>query len=276
MPNIDALQPLNLATLRALLARGDARDRAFVDAMIRMGRARTNDAELCAELASLHEAVRAAALSAHAALRADVAGASLSRAALRRLLDDVPRLERDHFVEELLGIAYPPLEEPAPEPAPMPELIAYAPSGYDEVVHALELTGLGPGDHFLDIGSGLGKAVMLATLLTGATSHGVERDPKLHAMAEGAARSLGLLDARFERADALEMGMPEVDVVFMYLPFTGATLARVLERLLGARRARPARSRDRFLCSAALDLARYSELTPIGSPQSWLQVYRWR
>src|SRR6185436_401900 len=110
---------------------------------------------------------------------------------------------------------------------------------------------LGPGDHFLDIGSGLGKAVMLATLLTGAASCGVERDLRLCAMAEGAARSLGLREAHFARADALELDMPQADVVFMYLPFTGTTLARVLQRLLAAGRARPARARRRFLCTAA-------------------------
>jgi protein-L-isoaspartate O-methyltransferase len=270
--NVDARLPPDLATLRALLERGDARDRAFVDAMIRRGRARSNGAALCAELASLHEAVRATSLSAHAALRAQIAAGSLSRTALRRLFDDMPRLERDHLVEEVLGIAYPPLEEPEP----VPELIAYAPSGYDEIVHALDVTGLQPGDRFLDIGSGLGKAVMLAALLTGAISSGVERDPNLHALAQSAARSLNLDNARFEQADALEMVMADVDVVFMYLPFTGTTLARVLRRLLEAGRARPARAGSRFLCSSALDLARYSELTPVGSPQSWLQVYGWR
>jgi hypothetical protein len=117
---------------------------------------------------------------------------------------------------------------------------------------------------------------MLARLLTSATGRGVERDAKLHAMAESAARSLGLHDAHFERADALEMNVPEVDVVFMYLPFTGTTLARVLHRLLEAWRARRARGTSRFLCSATLDLADYAELTPLGSAKSWLQVYRWR
>jgi len=94
-------------------------------------------------------------------------------------------------------------------------------------------------------------------------------------MAEGAARSLGLLEAHFARADALELEMPQADVVFMYLPFTGTTLAQVLQRLLAAGRARPARARSRFLCTAALELARYPELRPVGSPQSWLQVYGW-
>ena len=264
--------PPDPASLRALLASGNARDRAFVDALIRMGLGRSSNAAQRAELSALHEAVRAAALSEHAELRAEIAAASLSGAALRRLLDDVPRLERDHFLEELLGIAYPPLEASMAAP----ELIGYAPSGYDEIAYALELTGLGPGGRFLDIGSGLGKAVMLATLLTGATSRGVERDPQLHAMAEGAARSLALIDAHFDLGDALETSMPEVDVVFMYLPFTGATLARMLERLLEAGRARPARAGERFLCTAALDLPRYPELAPVGAARSWLQVYSWR
>src|SRR5882724_1742406 len=98
--NFDAMLPPDLATLRALLERGDARDRAFVDAMARIGFARTSDAGRRAELLELHDAVRTSALSAHAALRAKVAAASLSRAELRSVFDDAPLLERDHFVEE--------------------------------------------------------------------------------------------------------------------------------------------------------------------------------
>jgi protein-L-isoaspartate O-methyltransferase len=262
----------DLDTLRTRLEQGDRGERAFVDAMLRLCFARTKDLGARAELLELHGAVKVAALMAHAALRAEIAAARLSHGALRTLFEAPAALERDHFVEELLGIAYPPLDEPAP----VPELIAYTPSGYDEIVHAIDATGLGPGDCFLDVGSGLGKAVMLAALLTGAVSCGVERDPKLHALAESAARALALKSVRFEQADALEMVVPDADVVFMYLPFTGSTLARVLERLLDAARTGRARTRSRFLCSAALDLARYPDFTPLGSPQSWLQVYGWR
>jgi len=272
--NIGAMPTPDLASLGALAERGDGRDRAFVDGVVRVRWARASDDAERARLLELERAVQAASLAAHALLRAEIAGAKLSREALRQLFDAVPAAERDHFVEEVLGIAYPPLDEPEPEPEP--ELVAYTPSGYDEILHALDVTQLAPGQRFLDIGSGLGKAVMLAALLAGASSVGVERDGRLHELAEDAARSLGLEQARFERADALELLADDPDVVFMYLPFTGTTLARVLARLLEAGRTGPPRRRDRFLCSALLEPGRYAELVPVGPPKSWLQVYAWR
>lgn len=258
--------------LRELLRRGDGTDRAFVDAMIRMRFSRTNDPEERAELRELHEGVRAASLRSHAALRTAIATGALRGAAARRHFDDIPVFERDHFVEEALGIAYPPLEESVLEP----ELLAYAPSGYDEIVHALDATQLGPGDHFLDLGSGMGKAVLLAALLTGATSSGVECDRSLHELAEGAARALGLDGARFHHGDARDLALQDADVVFMYLPFTGSALAAVMDRLMDGGRGREARSRRRFLCAGPLDARRYRDLVPAGPPRSWLHVYAWR
>lgn len=264
----------SLDMVRALIERGDARDRAFADAMIRMGWARTGHPGERAQLAALHGALRGAALRSHATLRAEITAETLGPAALRRRFDDVSPFERDHFVEEVLGIAYPPLE--VDEQALPPELIAYAPSGYDELVHAFDTTGLGPGDRFVDLGSGLGKGVMLAALLTGAASSGVERDGTLHALAEGASRALGLGGVRYRHGDALEVALEDADVVFMYLPFTGQTLATVMERLRRQVQSGAPRARGRFLCAGALDVGRYPELVPTGPPKSWVHVYEWR
>src|SRR5690606_32783172 len=144
-----------------------------------------------------------------------IAAGALRGAALRRRFDDVPARERDHFVEEVLGIAYPPLDEPV-----LPrELIAYQTGGYDEIVHALDVTRLGPGDRLVDVGSGAGKAVMLAALLGGATSRGIERDGALVELAEDARRELCVGEASFRHGDAREVPLDDVDVVFMYLPF---------------------------------------------------------
>jgi protein-L-isoaspartate O-methyltransferase len=263
---------VDVETLRALLDRGDGRDRAFVDAMIRMGWSRARDPQERAELGRLHSAVRTASLRSHASLRARIAAGALRGAALRRHFDDVPSSERDHFVEEVLGIAYPPLDEPELGP----ELVAYAPSGYDEIVHALDVTRLGPDARFLDIGSGMGKAVMLAALLTGATSSGVECNEALSDLAEHAARELGLPGIRFTRGDARDVTFEDSDVVFMYLPFTGGALATVMDRLRRRGRCESAGSRPRFLCAAPLDLHRYDDLVAAGPPSSWLQVYTWR
>jgi hypothetical protein len=95
---------VDLDSLRVLLDGGDVRDRAYVDAMIRMGWSRTgNDPKRRAELAELHAAIRATSPRSHAGLRTKIATRTLRGAALRKRFDDVPVLERDHFVEEVLG-----------------------------------------------------------------------------------------------------------------------------------------------------------------------------
>lgn len=260
--------------MRDLLERGDGADRAYVDAMIRMGWARTADPSERAVLEALHGALLHAASLGHEALRGRIRAGALRGPALRAHFDAVPSEARDLYVEEVLGIAYPPLEEQAPSE---PELVAYQPSGYDEIVHAFDAAQLAPGDRFVDLGSGLGKAVLLAALLTGAESSGLERDAVLHRLAERAARDLGLgaEHARFEEGDARTAPIAEADLFFMYLPFTGAVLARVLERLVDRLRRSEPRSRRRFVCGGALAESHYPELALAAPPRSWLHVYAW-
>lgn len=257
---------MDLEELRALAPRGEAPDRAFVDANLRMAWSRAGEPDERAALEAALETLRSESCRAHAALRAEIASGAARGSALRARFDDVPMLERDHFVEEVLGVAYPPFELEALGP----ELIAYTPSGYDEIVHAFDATELGPGDRFLDVGSGTGKVVLLAALLCGAKSAGVECDSSLVALASAAAADLALSPdgARFEHRDARDLASVEADVVFMYLPFTGRTLEAVLARITEAR--------PRRLCAGAIDLARHDELVPAGPPRSWLQVYAFR
>ena len=252
-----------LSELRELTQRGTAADRAYADALLRMAWARSADAQERAPLSLVLDELRTASRQSHASLRARIVSGELRGPRLRERLDAVPALERDHFVEEMLGIAYPPLDERAPGT----DLMSYAPSGYDEIVYAFDQTGLGPSDRLLDLGAGLGKVVMLAELLTGAASVGIEYDAQLCELAHDACRELGLQSVQIRAQDARALSSFEADVVFMYLPFSGEVLATVMQRLL----ATPAR--PRHLCTGAFDLARYPELAPVGAPQSWLNVY---
>lgn len=260
--------------MRDLLERGDGADRAYVDAMIRMGWARTSDPGERAALEALNGALLHAASLAHEPLRSRIRAGALRGPALRAHFDGVPSEARDLYVEEVLGIAYPPLEEQAPSE---PELVAYQPSGYDEIVHAFDAAELASGDRFVDLGSGLGKAVLLAALLSGAASSGLERDAVLHRLAERAARDLGLgaEHARFEEGDARTAPIADADLYFMYLPFTGAVLAHVMDRLVDRLRKSEPRSRRRFVSGGALAEGRYPELIEAGPPRSWLHVYAW-
>jgi hypothetical protein len=264
---------LGSEALRELIEGGDGSDRAFVDALLRLKWARSQDAGQRAELGQLHAMLQAAALRKHAPLRRDISAGRMWGGALRRLFDGVPRFERDHFIEEVLGIAYPPLEERALRTS---EHMSYAPSGYDEIEYAFDLTQLGPGDRFLDLGSGLGKVVLLAALLTGANSSGVECDTQLCELGRTAAMALGVPGTQLLAGDAREVSSTDADVVFMYLPFAGVALNRVMECLLADGRRSGARRRPRFLCTGALDTVRYPELAPVGTAKSWLNVYAWR
>lgn len=267
--------PMSLApeALAELIQRGDGRDRAFVDALVRMRWARSQDAGQRAELGQLHVALQAAALRSHALLRQQISEGRMRGGALRGLFDGMPLFERDHFVEEVLGIAYPPLEEPALRTS---EHMTYAPSGYDEIVHAFELTQLGSGDRFLDLGSGLGKVVLLAALLTGAESAGVECDTQLCELGRTAAVTLNVSSAQLLAGDARAVSTKDADVVFMYLPFAGEVLVRVMERVLSDVHQPRARDRPRYLCTGPLDPRQYPQLAPVGAGRSWLNVYAWR
>jgi len=242
-------------------------DRAYADAMIRMRWLRTTDPRAQDELRAQHLELVNQALAHHGELRSDIAEGRVRGSALRKRFEDVPALERDHFVEEVFGIAYPPLELEGAKA--IPETVAYTPSGYEEIVHAFDQVKLGPSDHVFDIGSGLGKAPLLATLLYGARSSGLELDRTLHDHAVLAARALEV-DLNLRCGDALtdiDTHDDDANVVFMYIPFTGSILADVMSRLMQKRRS--------FLICAALDLRAYPDLEIAGPAMSWLHVYKW-
>ncbi len=253
--------------MRSLLDRGDETDRAFVDATLRMRWARTEDLRERASLLDVHRTLVSTSARAHAERRDQIRTGALRGLALRRVIEKTPLERRDHFVEELLGVAYPPLDEPALAHERMP----YTPGGFDEIVHALDATQLRAGQQLVDLGSGMGKVVLLAALLGGARAVGIERDRPLHEAAEEAARALGV-QARFDCRDACDASIAEADVVFMYIPFTGETLRTALERFMEQARASP---RRRHLCTSAIDRRVHPALVPVGEPRSWLQVYAW-
>lgn len=272
VPDGARMPMLSLEALRELIERGDGSDRAFADALIRMDWARSNDSGERAKLCELQGALQAASRRSHARLREQLAEGSMGGAALRRLFDAVPPPERDHFVEEALGIAYPPLDEPGLTT----DTMTYAPSGYAEIVRAIDASGLAAGDRFLDLGAGLGKVVMLAALLTGATSLGIERDQRLCQLGAQACRDIRLAGVDLRPGDAREVDDLTTEVVFMYLPFSGEVLASVMARLMANASSRGVALRQRFLCTGALEPGRYPQLTLTAPAQSWLNVYAWR
>jgi SAM-dependent methyltransferase len=123
-------------------------------------------------------------------------------------------------------------------------------------------------DVVVDLGAGLGKVVLLARLLTGATAHGIELQPALvHRARQAAARHA--LDVRFSKGDARNAPLDDGTVFFMYLPFTGPVLSEVVGRLRTV-----ATRRAIVVCSLGVDIDREAPWLcrrPLDS--FWLAIY---
>ncbi len=179
-------------------------------------------------------------------------------------LSSLPPEERDAAVEQYLGIA-----RPIPSPAPPGEyLIGYHPSGVAAIVQAFVGVPVTADDVVIDLGAGLGKVVMLARLLTGATARGIEIQPALVDRARAAAARLGI-DVRFTLADARDASLTDGTVFFLYAPFEGPVLAHVLRRLHAVATTMPI-----VVCALGVDLERDAAwLSPRPSKAFWLTIY---
>jgi hypothetical protein len=134
----------------------------------------------------------------------------------------------DHLVDGVMG-----LHEHGVDQAPSrdPDMVHYVPTPARVILDMLDHVPPEPGEFFIDLGSGLGRAVILFHLLTGLSAQGVEiEEPYRHA-ADRAARSLGLEGVSFVRADAREADLSAGNRFYLFTPFVEGLLAAVLERL---------------------------------------------
>src|SRR5687767_10872715 len=106
---------------------------------------------------------------AHAARTAIRAG-SLRGAALLEVIASLPASERDGWVDEVLEI-----ESVVADAPNLPRgSVPYLPCGVDEILAMVRELPLRANDHLVDLGSGLGRVLILAHLASGARVSGVE------------------------------------------------------------------------------------------------------
>lgn len=180
---------------------------------------------------------------AHAA-RAEIASGALRGAALLELILSVPFLDRDAWLDELLGF-----EAPPPDVPDLPRgSVPYLPSGVDEILAMVMEVPIEPDDELVDLGAGLGRVVVLAHLLSGARASGVELQAPLVARARARCAALALPAVSFVHADAAEAEL-DGSIFFLYAPFSGQVLARVVGRLEEVARRRPI-----VVCAVGLEL----------------------
>lgn len=154
----------------------------------------------------------------------DLRGAAL----LRRLLA-VPREERDGWCDVRLG-----LPEAPPDVEGLPRgAVPYLPAGADEILTLMQQVPLGPEDVLVDVGSGLGRVLLLTHLVTDARGHGIEVQAPLVALAEKCRDALGIpkdvVSFSCENAAQAELNGT---AFFLYSPFNGETLTTVFSRLV--------------------------------------------
>lgn len=196
------------------------------------------------------------------------AGGPGTAAALHAAFERLSPVERDGWWDRVLG-----LDDPLPDDGPALPAggVAYLPCPVDTVRRMVELAAVGPDDVFVDLGSGLGRAAALTHLLTGASAIGVEVQPHLVEQSRAIARELGTERLATVPGDAAELvrWLPIGTVWFLYCPFSGERLERVLAALEPQARVRPLR-----LCCVDLPRLDLPWLAPLSPDDAPVAVYR--
>ena len=150
-------------------------------------------------------------------------------AAFAAALAEVPPRARDEWLDVLWDAG----ELPDDDPNLPRGCVPYLPCDVATVLEALRQVGLTEHDVFVDVGAGAGRATLLAHLLTGAGSIGLEIQPALARTAQARADWLELSRARFLPGDAAELlrFVTTGSVYFLYCPFGGVHLQRLLASL---------------------------------------------
>lgn len=148
-------------------------------------------------------------------MRQRIAAGAHDRAAFRTAL--VAAEARDAWIDRVLGVGAPPDDGPE-----LPRGgVAYLPCAVDPLIEIVDRAQIGPSDVFVDVGAGVGRAMRIVQLLTGAEVIGIEIQSALVRAAL----------VPIVHGDALEADLTRGTVFFLYCPFSGERLQRFLDKL---------------------------------------------
>jgi Histone methylation protein DOT1 len=139
-----------------------------------------------------------------------------------------------------------------------PEMVFYQKTPVRIILELIKRVEFQSQDVFVDLGSGLGQAVMLVNLITSVQSIGVEFEPAFCTYARALATELGLQGVEFISGDARFADYSEGTVFFMYSPFEGEMLREILQILM--KKAKKSKIR----------IFTYGPCTAIVAQQNWL------
>ena len=153
---------------------------------------------------------------------------------------------------------------PLPHPEPTAErdygMVRYEPTPVSVILELFDRVQFSLDDVFFDLGSGLGKVVMLVHLLASIPCIGIEFEPAYFTYAAQRAANLGLTGVKFINTDAREVDYSKGTVFFLFNPFGGEIFYTVFARL-----EKEAQARQITICS-------YGAGTPHLAELPWLQV----
>jgi|SRR5687768_5300900 len=188
------------------------------------------------------------------------------RHAFREALLAVPTRSRDAWLDRVLGLGEPPADGPE-----LPRgCVPYIPCSVAALLEVVDRAEIGPADVFVDVGSGVGRAMALVHLLTDASVIGIEIQSELVEAARDLARLVSMRVASVHGDAALLAGYIAVgSVFFFYCPFGGARLQHVLDELEGIAKTRPIR-----VCCVDVAMPECAWLAREASPTENVAIYR--
>jgi SAM-dependent methyltransferase len=187
--------------------------------------------------------------------------------AFRAALLSVPPPERDGWIDRVFGLG----ELPDDDPALPRGCVPYLPCSVDTVLRVVDHAPVRASDVFVDIGSGVGRAAALVHLLTGAGAIGLEIQRRHVVAARDLVARLLVSRVAWVEGDAATLTRYVMigSVFFLYCPFGGQRLARVLADLEEIAQTRTIR-----VCCVDLPLPPCCWLAPDGPCGSELEIYR--
>jgi SAM-dependent methyltransferase len=183
--------------------------------------------------------VRATFRDAALRLRSELIADRVTPVSFGAALEEIPPQHRDEWLNVLWGVD----ELPSDDPNLPRGCVPYLPCEAATVLEGVCQAAVTRDDVFVDVGSGIGRAALLAHLKTGASCIGLEIQPDLVRTAQVRADCLNLSRMRFLGGDAVDTirSMTIGTVFFLYCPFGKDRLERFLEGLEEVARTRPIR-----------------------------------
>ena len=188
---------------------------------------------------------------------------------VRSTLNGVPKEDHDAWLDLLLDI-----QEIPNDGVDLPRgCVPYLPCPVSALLGIVEQAGVAATDVFVDVGSGIGRALFFVHLLTGAECVGIEAQSSLMTWATERAARFHLVRTRFIQADAVDLvrTITGGTVFFLYCPFNGELVERFLNGLEGV-----ARTREIRVCCVDMAPLERPWLHNLGSTSPQFDLYRSR